>query len=129
VPSAVRPLAAEDTDVYRGKLVLVDAAGGALSSMAAALAQSMGRADAVAATSVAIAVIPGEVKMAMEEIGLAPAPVISLDARDREGESILVVDETWGAKLWQGEGELERLANARIARDRIERRLETMLKS
>ena len=50
MPSAARPPAKGDEGVYRGKLVLVDAAGGALSSMAAALAQSMGRADAVAAT-------------------------------------------------------------------------------
>jgi hypothetical protein len=115
--------------VYRGKLVLVDAAGGALSSMAAALAASMGRSDVVAATSTAFASIPAEVGTALEEIGLVPAPVVLLDSKDREGESILVVDESWGAKLWTGEGDLERLAAARIARDRIERRLETMLKA
>jgi hypothetical protein len=112
--------------VYRGKLVLVDAVGGALSSIAAAVAHSMGRADVVAATSSARAAIPPEVVAALKEIGLEPAPVIHLDEKDREGETILVIDETWGVKLWQGEGELERLANARISRDRIERRLQTM---
>ena len=97
--------------------------------MAAALAHSMGRSDVVAATSTERAEIPAEVRTALQEIGLEPAPVVSLDEKDREGESILVIDENWGAKLWRGDGDLERLANARIARDRIERRLRTMLES
>ena len=97
------------------KLILVDAAGGGLASMAAAIAKSLGRADATAAARGPIAV-PAEVRVALQEIGLSPAPVAKLDEADREGESILVIDETWGAALWNGEGDLERLASARIAR-------------
>jgi hypothetical protein len=115
--------------VYRGKLVLVDAVGGALSSMAAAIARARGRSDVVAATSSELAEIPAEVHKVLEEIGLVAEPVTSLDRKDREGESLQVIDETWGAKLWSGDGELERMANARIARDRIERRVRSMIES
>jgi hypothetical protein len=115
--------------VYRAKLVLVDAVGGALSSMAAAVARAQGRTDVVAATSSELADIPPEVHAVLEEIGLVAEPVISLDRKDREGESLQVIDEAWGAKLWSGEGELERLSNARIARDRIERRVRAMIES
>jgi hypothetical protein len=114
--------------VAQTRLIFVDAVGGALSAMAAAVARSLGRADVVAGTSAALAAIPAEVTQALSEIGLAPAPVVHIDAKDREGESIQVVDETWGARLHPGEGDLERLSNARIARDRIERRVERMLK-
>jgi len=113
--------------VYKSKLVLVDAVGGALSSMAAAVARAQGRADVVAATSSELAEIPPEVHAVLEEIGLIAEPVVSLDRKDREGESLQVIDDTWGARLYTGEGELQRMSNARIARDRIELRVRAML--
>ena len=110
-------------------LILVDAVGGGLAAMAAAIAKSMGRANVSAATSHSTVSVPDEVRTALAEIGLEPSPVVHLDAKDREGESILVVDASWGASLYGGRGQLERLSNARIARDRIEHRLEQMLRT
>ena len=132
--------------MHRGKLYLVDAVGGALSCMAAAIARAIGKADAIAATSVAVADVPPEVRTALQEIGLTPEPVVKLEGdrvadspeggsaalggpgeRVPEAESVIFIDASWGARLYVGEGELERLAAARIARDRIERRLQAIL--
>jgi hypothetical protein len=109
------------------KLVVVDSVGGSLASMGAAIARHLGRADADARSSTAVGAAPVEVEQALAEIGLAPVPASPLADADASGAQVVAIDETWGARLYAGEGELQRIANARIARDRIERKLHDIL--
>jgi hypothetical protein len=106
----------------------VDAQGGALAALAAGVARAKGRGDVVAATTSATIAVPAEVRTVLEEIGASlpdVGPATSMSTAEivelgQEGTEPLLV-------LYQGEGDLERLALARIARDRIERRLELRL--
>src|SRR4051812_39126557 len=104
----------------------VDHAGGAFAVMAAAIAAAHGHRDAVAATSSAEIRVPPEVAAVLDEIGAVPGEVKRLDAKSARGAAELVDVALWGLSLYPGEGELERLALARIARDRIERHVESM---
>jgi len=103
-------------------LCFIDAHGGAFSSLAAAVARAHGRADARAATTSAIVRVPGEVATVLAEIGLAPPEVLLAAAIPPTAERVELA--SWNLGLHEGEGDLERLAVARIARDRIERRLD-----
>jgi D-arabinose 1-dehydrogenase-like Zn-dependent alcohol dehydrogenase len=104
------------------KIAFVDGSGGGLASMAAAIAASMGR-EAIAATTAKEARVPAEVAAALREIDCAE---VKLSAKIPAAAERVEVDG-WG-KLFEGEGDLERMASARIARDRIEKRVEAMLK-
>ncbi len=84
----------------------VDAHGGALAALAAGVARISGAGEPLAATSSPAVALPPEIAAVLGEIGGAAPPV-----------------DAWGLALHEGEGDLERLAVARIARDRIERRL------
>ncbi|APR84009.1 Hypothetical protein A7982_09358 [Minicystis rosea] len=108
----------------RGALCFVDAKGGAFAAMAAAITRAQGR-DAIAATSSAAARIPAEVGTVLGEIALT-TPDIVLASKAPAGTERIEVDG-WGHALYEGEGELEHLALARIARDRIERHVERLL--
>ncbi|MFT3773906.1 MAG: hypothetical protein QM820_51715 [Minicystis sp.] len=109
-----------------GAICFIDAAGGAFAAMAAAIARGQGR-EALAATSSAAAVVPAEIGAVLGEIALA-APDVVLAAKIPAGAERIDVDG-WGHALHAGEGDLERHAVARIARDRIERRVESLLSS
>ena len=116
-----------------GRLAYVDTQCGALAALAAGVARSLGRTDVVAATESPAVSVPHEVRAVLDEIG-APTPEVVLasglpPATERialgvpgpgHDEPLLVLHQGDG----QGEGELERMALARIARDRIEQRLE-----
>jgi hypothetical protein len=115
----------------------VDARGGSLSVLAAGVARALG-VDAVAATSVAPGAVAPEIAVVLEEVGMgAPsggaAPWSSIDRGEREVVFLgadpppeLASGQVVDVALFDGEGDLERLSFARIARDRIERRLEAM---
>lgn len=99
----------------------VDARGGALAALAAGIARAHGEAGAIAATRSPSASVPPEVRVVLEEIG-ASLPEVALDASvDRASQRVDVGG--WEVFLHDGEGELERLSAARIARDKIERRI------
>jgi len=126
-------------------LIIIDAVGGLLSSVGAALAHDAGQ-EATAATTAPIATIPAEVHAVLAEVGIAsPADVVAYE-RQPGGNSIYVGaappgDELesnaradGGSLLWVeaglydgpaetefGDTSLERLACARILRDRLER--------
>ena len=101
-------------------LDFIDASGGALAALAAGVARSLGAAQSSAATSSSSVEVPSEIATVLAEIGVEQ-PVVELAAR---GAAPHRVDVTpWGLALYDGDGDLERLAAARIARDRIERRL------
>ena len=122
--------------------MFVDAAGGALSVLAASVAASGAGADnvpVVAATIGAPASPPAEIAAVLEEVGMRlasaeVAPLKSLEQRALERVVFLGSDPPpelsqaprWEVSLFAGEGELERLATARIARDRIERAIERL---
>lgn len=105
----------------RGPLSFVDAHGGAFAALAAGIARAGGRADAVAATTSAAIRVPGEIGAVLAEIGAAAPEVVLASALPVTAERVDLA--AWGLALYEGEGELERLALARISRDRIERRL------
>jgi hypothetical protein len=103
-------------------LCFVDARGGAFAIMAAAIARARGQGNTVAATTSAAADVPSEIALVLGEIGLAPeGEVVLAGALPRDAERVDL--SSWGLTLHEGEGELERKALARIARDRIEKRL------
>ena len=104
-------------------LEFVDASGGGCAAMAAAIAVRAGR-DATAGTTNATVGVPSEVDVVLTEIGLS-APSVALADAIPAGERIDV--EPWTAGLYSGEGDLERFAAARIARDKIERRVEALI--
>ena len=102
--------------------VFVDASGGGLAALAAGVARLVGRSGAVAATSSEVVAVPSEVIAVLAEIGAHLPPVARLADVKPEGEVIRLA--TWPIFLLAPtEGELERLSAARIARDKIERRL------
>jgi hypothetical protein len=76
-----------------------------------------------ATTSKAVAV-PAEIHAVLGEIGMKAPEVLPAARLPKDARRVDVAG--WGAELYTGEGELERLAVARIARDRIERRVETL---
>jgi hypothetical protein len=117
------PRARSNTPTGRAPLCFVDAHGGAFAALAAALAKSQGR-DAVAATSAAVRV-PAEVGTVLQEVALTTPDVLPVAKIPAGAERVDVGD--WGIALFEGEGELEHLALGRIARDRIERRVEALL--
>ncbi len=104
-------------------LCFVDSSGGAFAAMAAAFARAAGHPDVVATTQGPPVAIPPEVTAALDEVGLVTPEVKVLDDATAKGAAELVDVALWGLSLHEGEGELERLAAARIARDRIERRV------
>lgn len=122
------------------KIAFVDAAGGALSVLAASVAGSLAfDVHVVAATFGAIDRLPAEIATVLEEVGmsLASAEVMELKALDQGAlDRIVFLGANpppglegalrWDVALFAGEGDLERLATARIARDRIERGLERL---
>lgn len=99
----------------------VDTSSGALAALAAGVAHSLGHAGAVAATASDTIRVPAEVTTVLAEIG-AETPAVIRVAELPEGASHLDPSRFSGA-LYEGDGELERLSVARIARDRIERHL------
>jgi hypothetical protein len=115
----------------------VDARGGSLSALAAGVARALG-VDAVAATLVAPGAVAPEVAVVLDEVAMgAPAgvavPFSEVDRGEREVVFLgadpppeLAGGQVWDVALFDGAGDLERLSFARIARDRIERRLEAM---
>jgi hypothetical protein len=102
----------------------VDAQGGALAALAAGVARANGRSDVVAATTSATIAVPAEVRTVLEEISAtlpevaaaSSIPAAEIIELGQEGTEPVLV-------LYHREGELERLALARIARDRLERRI------
>lgn len=112
-----------------GSLCFTDADGGAFAALAAAIARSSGR-DALAATSSAAARVPAEVGTVLGEIALSMPEVVLAGKIPAGAERIDV--SGWGHALYAGapgEGDLEKLALARIARDRIEQRVEELFAS
>jgi hypothetical protein len=103
------------------KLSFVDAHGGALACLAAGVARAAGATDRLAATSSPAVSVPAEIGAVLAESGASAPPVVLASALPAGVEHIDV--GAWGLVLHEGEGDLERLALARIARDRIERRL------
>ena len=102
--------------------LFVDDVGGGLAALAAGVARHLGRAGATAATSSDAIAIPGEVLTALAEIGAQVTSVAHLKDVKPAGEVVRLA--AWSLYLLApSEGELERLAAARIARDKIERRL------
>ena len=102
-------------------ITFVDDQGGAFAALAAALVGAHGR-QAFAFTT-APPNVPGEIDVVLTEIGASPRGALPLGPG--AGEPLDV--SAWGHPLFDGEGELEKLALARIARDRIERRVEALL--
>jgi hypothetical protein len=102
--------------------LFVDTVGGGLAALAAGVAHLLGLKGATAATSSDAVVVPSEVITALAEIGAHVTPVAHM--KDVKPTSEVVHLAEWSLYLLApGEGELERLAAARIARDKIERRL------
>ena len=108
----------------RGALCFVDAGGGAFAALATAVASAAGR-DALAATTAVAARVPAEIGKVLAEIGLTAPEIVDAAKIPAVAERVDVSD--WGHALHEGEGELERLAVARVARDRIERRVRALL--
>lgn len=104
-------------------ICFVDPEGGAFAAMAAAIARAGGHPEAIAATSGGEVRVPAEVPAVLEEIGAKLPEVRRLDEATARGAAELVDVALWGLSLHRGAGDLERLAAARIARDRIERRV------
>jgi hypothetical protein len=110
------------------RLCFVDDVGGALASLGAGVAHALGYADAIATTTKPPAPLPAEVRAVLEEIGGEPAKIEPLASVPLEGvEHVRLggdAPDAWPVWLVASEGELERLSGARIARDRIEKRLD-----
>ena len=107
-------------------LCYVDTQGGALAALAAGVARALGKGDVVAATMSPAVAVPPEVRQVLDEIGASTPEVVLASTVPPAAERVELGHE--GSEpalvLYQGEGELERLTLARIARDRIERRLD-----
>lgn len=111
-------------------LVFVDQVGGALASLAASLASSRGLA-ARAASSAPLEDRP-EVRQALAEIGVTSLVAAEpLAATDAAGDRVELGAAPLGVSLYAGpdrtdfgDTRLERLALARISRDKIERWLD-----
>ena len=129
------------------KLCFVDSSGGALAAIGAAVAQALGRAEAIAATSTDPQPLPQEVSTALKEVGMKVPDVVRLREIDATGVTFVFLGAppppepirdaaAWSLALYQPPADaaerqepedLERLSATRIVRDRIERRLEAML--
>ncbi len=104
------------------KPLFVDTVGGGLAALAAGVAHLVGIKGATAATSSDAVVIPSEVISALAEIGAHVTPVAHL--KDVKPTDEVVHLAEWSLYLLApSAGELERFAAARIARDKIERKL------
>jgi hypothetical protein len=119
MPTKSKPKASRPSG---GAPIYVDAAGGAVAALVAGVARALGRPEARAATVSAAVAVPAEVAVVLSEIG-ATAPEVDLVSNGEDAADRVDV-ASWAVALYDGEGELERLAVARIARDRIARRLE-----
>jgi hypothetical protein len=108
----------------RDPLCFVDGRGGAFAALAAAIAHAHGRGDALAAASSAVDV-PAEIGVVLDEIGLTAPEVHPVAKLARDVRRVDLA--SWELSLFDGEGSLERLSAARIARDRVERRVEALL--
>ena len=116
-------------------LCFADASGGALAALGAAVARALGHTDAVAATAGEARPLPAEVTAVLAEIGLEAPSVLRLEEALSNPHAIVwladgkapVADaRAFPCKLLAADaGELERLATARIVRDRLERLVET----
>jgi hypothetical protein len=115
-------LALSSSPTTPGPLCFVDGRGGAFASLAVGLVRAQGRSDALAATTSASVGVPAEIVAVLAEIGLAAPEVVLAAALPLTAECVDL--SSWRLSLHEGEGDLERLALARIARDSIERRLE-----
>lgn len=103
-------------------ILFVDNASGGLAALAAGVARLLGHERATAATSSEAVAIPSEVITVLAEIGAHVTSVAHLKDVKPEGEIINLA--SWPIYLLApSEGELERFSAARIARDKIERRL------
>jgi len=110
------------TTTKNGSPLFVDAVGGGLASLAAGVARSVGLEGATAATSSDAVAVPSEVITVLAEIGAHVTSVAHLKDVKPTGEVIQLAE--WSLYLLApSEGELERLSAARIARDKIERKL------
>jgi hypothetical protein len=110
------------TTTKSGSPLFVDTVGGGLASLAAGVARLVGLAGATAATSSDAVTVPSEVISVLAEIGAHVTSVAHLKDVKPTGEVIHLAE--WSLYLLApSEGELERFAAARIARDKIERRL------
>jgi hypothetical protein len=111
------------------RLCFVDDVGGALASLGAGVAHALGYADAIATTTTPPAPLPPEVRAVLEEMGGVPAKIEALGSVPLEGVDHVRLGgesaDAWPVWLYAGEGDLERLSAARIARDRIERHLDS----
>lgn len=128
-----------DVRAAEGRLVFVDAAGGALSAIAAGVARSLGFDDA-GATSGAPGPLPKEVTDALAEVGMRVPAVSPLADVDLASATLIAVgdgppqgaSERWPGRLYApasgavsaDDFALERMSTARMIRDDIERRLE-----
>jgi len=104
--------------------IFVDATGGGLAALAAGVARTLGHAGAIAATTSDAIAVPPEVALVLREIGADLPPVQRAD----EITAIAaprIDPSAFAYPLYTGDGDLERRAAARIARDRIEHHLET----
>ena len=108
----------------KSALIFVDATGGGHAALAAGVARKLGHADAVAATTSDAIAVPVEVAVVLQEIGAELPPVQRADAL-AAADAARVDPSAFSYPFYTGEGELERLSAARIARDRIERHLDT----
>lgn len=135
------------------RIVFVDAVGGGLAALGAALAQHHGVRQSVAVTTSAEPHVVPEVARALAELGMPMPDVARAAAAQISGDLVVVLghgaDEVQAASRWAvalhdgpvvdpnvapvvvGTGldglPIERLAAARIARDRIERMIEALL--
>lgn len=102
--------------------LFIDTVGGGLASLAAGVARHAGLTGATAATSSDAVAVPGEVLTVLAEIGAQVTSVAHVRDVKPTGEIVHLTE--WSIYLLSPrEGELERLAAARIARDKIERKL------
>jgi hypothetical protein len=115
-----------------GKAIcFVDAVGGGLAAIGAAVAQSLGL-QALAATTAPPQPVPEEVTTVLREVSMKVPTVTPFDEVDSASSEVVQLgrgtgDEAWALSLYAGRGaeeSLERLSAARMVRDRIERRLE-----
>jgi hypothetical protein len=118
-------------------LCFVDASGGALAAMGAGIARALGLEDPVAATIAQVKPAPADVKMVLEEVGMTAANTRAFDDALAATHDVVWLGDgsppasvakaralTTCKLLAPDAGELERLATARITRDRIERLIE-----
>ena len=109
--------------IDRARLIFIDASGGGLAALAAGVASKLGHEGAIAATSSDQIAVPPEVALVLQEIG-AKAPPVQRAHELASSRARAIDPAAFAFPLYPGEGDLERRAAARIARDRIERHLE-----